>query len=76
MVFDVIGIVMQIQQEIECGHPFPFGVTTSPVWTGKKHNSKPSDTIRESGAKPIVTWGGAFMSAGPSWDLGATTYNC
>ena len=46
-----------------------MGVTTPLVWTGAKQNSKPSDTVWESGARPIITCGGgAFMSAGLTWE--------
>ena len=40
---------------------------------GQTPNNKPSDTMQESGAKPMLSWWGeAFMSAVLTWEWDVT----
>ena len=49
---------------------FPILVKRAPLVDGQTQYNKPSDTMQESGAKPMFSWGeGAFMTAGLTWEL-------
>ena len=49
-------------QECECGLHFPFCLNVLPLVDGQTQYIKPSDTMQESGAKPMFSWGNVYVS--------------